>query len=627
MATDIYFVTDLQNAQQLTELLNEPESIVNFNPCSADIKEKRKSIFSKKKKTDWPASVDALRKVVLFSKQRKAHFEIAQVSPNEWQIIDTPIEEVYVRNLKTLRVVPWLQKLYMPDKKGKKKKLKMLLPPAAWTLKSKNNNNNSQTPPPIPTSPKPLRPASQPSHASVPRPQPQPPVQQQQPQQQPAAAAAAAPAEQRQRDAADLHAFDGEANAYAAGAIFGVGGARVNVVGSANDLFGDDGELKSAAEIGSAAARLQTVREDHREAFPGAQRFRSQAYNRPGADPALIHDDGGPGGAWSTWPPPKQRSRGNHLAACAAAADNSAGTTQSQRLIAEEAEEADGDGVPRIHSMRASSTTKHEKTLRDIVGVDDAVLAWEAQRKGAAGDQAAALNAAREDLEERVRRQQEEQEAAHACAHAAEKQRRAERAEEARRQAEFQAALRAEQKKLQAAAKLSLQRQALARSGGGGGGGGQRYHPHSQPAPRPPLVSGGGGAEYDDRGAAATSASAGGRIVYPAHIVRRGSSSASASAAEPQQHLPQREESEDSSDGDQPDMPVPAYHQSREAAAMWERNARRDTMRSQPDWQEKVDDLANFGGVSNASAEAVLENFHGNLKAGKLYFLERMSFA
>ena len=131
MATDIYFVTDLQSAQQLTDLLNCPESIVTFNESNADMAAKAKkrssikNLFKKKKKKSWPESAKALRKVVLYSKQQKVHYEVSVVGQGQghWEI-GNPIEEAYVRSLKTLRVVPWLRSLYAPSKKDLKKQKK-----------------------------------------------------------------------------------------------------------------------------------------------------------------------------------------------------------------------------------------------------------------------------------------------------------------------------------------------------------------------------------------------------------------------------------------------------------------------------------------------------------------------
>eukprot|EP00750_Incisomonas_marina_P018669 INCI3110.1.p1 GENE.INCI3110.1~~INCI3110.1.p1 ORF type:complete len:589 (-),score=120.29 INCI3110.1:272-2038(-) len=587
MSNDIYFVTDLQNAAQLTELLNNPESILTFNENNADISAKMKRpksikdlfrVKSKKhSKKNWPLSVEALRKVVLFSKQLKAHFEISLTGEGQWEV-GNQIEEVYVRSLKTLRVLPWLQALYMPSKKKDKRKSLFGKPkPPLWAKPKKKDSKKSKE---VAKEENTEKPADAPLADDV---------------------------------AHELVSQDADNAAPT---------PRVNVIGSANDLFGDDGSLRSPKTVSELKGPLlETVHEDHREAFPEGPPLsecmaRFDAYQRGlfADDNANSNNAEAAPNSWSTWPPPKQRIRGDPMA------DQEAARAAA---LKQEAEAGGRRVMSSAMTMRPASklTNKHEVTLRDIVGVDDDVLAWEAQRAGAAGDQAAKLNAAREDLELRVR-----QEAENEAAKREQAEKRREAAEKRREEEAFQAAIRAEQRRLQ---EESRARRRLETAAAQVAYAEARAHPHSQPAPRPPMspdsssdsdgdqpyiqsgmpvvypssivVRGGGAnAQHHSEGGSAPA-----RPVYPSSVVRRGhgTSGGGGGAAAPAELT---------------------YHQ-KEAFAMRQREAMREAMRSQPGWSGKVQELAEFGGVSVVSAEAVLENFHGNLKAGKLYFLERMA--
>ena len=153
MTDNIYFITDVQTPSQLTDLLNNPASISILDESSlagvGAVETRRsgsiKDLFRKSKtlaKRKWPSHPDALRKVVLYSKCQKAHYEICKGDDAQWRL-GNMIEEVYVRSLKTLRVVPWLQSLYMPkgDKKkksGKKKDKKKKNKPPLFGKRAKS---------------------------------------------------------------------------------------------------------------------------------------------------------------------------------------------------------------------------------------------------------------------------------------------------------------------------------------------------------------------------------------------------------------------------------------------------------------------------------------------------------
>ena len=594
MADAIFFVTDLQSAEECADLLNFPESILTFNEHAVEMSVKLKTfkdLFRKpkhlKKKKKWPSSVKSLRKVVIFSKKQKAHYEIANDGEGHWEV-GSPIEEVYVRSLKTLRVVPWLQSLYNAKKKGKKEKKAPLfvIKPPKWARKHKKKKAeaaDAAVSVADSVSPKPIENDASKAEAEAAE---QPVVEPTPSKHETPASAAAAAAAARSDNGKDCDAADVK-----------TASNRVSVVGSANDLFGDDGQLKPPEKVSSMRIRsmdgrfeshagrqtalrqpaLSTVREGQPETFGDESSLQYVAHSKARQMAAMRDhydcgdNNGGPGGAWSTWPPPRRRTHGNHLAAQAAA--NAASQEQQQILSP---------------SISRPASSDHEVTLRDIVGVNDKVLAWEAQRKGAAGDQAAKLNAAREDLEQRVQMEAEQEAAKQAAA----ERRRAE-AERKQAEARFQAAIRAEQERLKEQARY---RNEMMRASGG------VRHPHSHPAPKPPAsapVYPTAAPVYPTRtpvypntvghGGSAAAAS-GRRVVYPSSVARGGS------VAQHQAHVQQR-----------PTL--------------------QDQLRSQPDWQSKVQELAEFGGVSTASAEAVLENSYGDLKAGKLYFLERMSLS
>lgn len=597
MNQTIFFVTDVQCPAVLQRLLNEPDSIVSLEEEAAANEKIRnstkkhtsfkqifrlsKSLSLKKKKKKQPETVDELRKVVFFSNQQKAHYEMCVDEQRKWTL-GPQIEEEYVRNLKTLRIVPWMQSIYLQKekrlKKEKKKQKKALLKaankkpplfpkpakkPSIFSKKHKKDKKSKRKSKDIfgkPTDDNDNN-SKDGEEAGAAR----------------LFVETSAPnsAPQHKQNLADGNSNSDNQQYHHQAAAAAQHEATedtpvtpktpktpVQVVASANDLFGDDGNLRSPQNnhlaTGDPATAASTLRgptvlgpagEDHREAFP-------EGPPRPWARSSHILQKT----SWSTWPPNRSRT-------------DAAKKREEERDAALAGGAGKGDGAAAAAAHFSCSRTmapsrrnlnSHELTLRNIVGADDEVLAWEVKREDATGDEAAKLTAARENMEHQVL-VEEENEAARRERERRARERRRQAAEAAkareamhRRRGE-QAALQAEQERLRVNALRDLEA-AVAK----------------ERAAR---------AEAEAQEAAV-------KVLYPTTIVRGGSN-----------HLQRQQQ-----------MVQEQQHQ----------ESLQHSMRSRPEWWTHVSELADMGAVSMEEADKVLERYNGSLKAAKLFYYQRM---
>lgn len=585
---EIYFVTDVQNPQVLTELLNKPDAVAHLDDETAErllLKKKKrssiKSLFRKSKiaQKKWPTSVDSLRKVVFFSQKLKSHFEVVLDEAGRWEL-GNQIEEAYVRALKTLRVLPWLQELYL-EKLKKEKKLRKK---AEKAEKERKRAEKARLKPPL--FPKPQKHKSKkkdklnkPTSIFSKKPK----------------AKAPEPVAVDVDEQSELSAQLNPSEPPAASSSPEVS-AHVQTVVSANDLFTNDGCLRSPrqsqqsslSQRGPTVLVLGTVSEDHRDAFPEGLEMPPRPYGRSPPSPQQ---------SWSTWPPARSRTyaarkREEERARAVANANENdhdhgseAGGSEAGGASDSNSNSKRSPGLTQSQTLGRQyhrSYNSHELTLKNIVGVGDAVLAWEAQREGAADDQAARLHAARENMKHQVLVEEEHEAAKRIKAEeAAEARRRAQEEEAAmarrrearellrQRQTE-QAALQAEQERLRLIALEQLQAAVAAER-----------------------------AVRAESECDTSSAEAEPQVAYPTTIVRGGAN-----------HMRRQQE---------------MLREQQEARRReQERQAVLESLRAQPSWREHVHELAMFGGVADADAEHILEVYNGSLKAAKLHYYQNM---